>query len=284
MDGHDLDAWFERVSYKGSRAPTLAVLNALILAHTTAVPFENVDVLLGVPISLDEAAVFAKLVVARRGGYCFEQNGLFLRVLRALDFDVTPLSARVRVQRSRDVMPPRTHMFLRVVLDGQVFLVDVGVGGLTPTCALPAPDPASEGASATHETPHEPRRFVVENTPGGGPRRFFHQALRVNWQDVCEFTFEEMFPIDQELANWFTSAHPQSHFKNRLVVARVGGPGVRHTLLNRDLTVRREDGSIESRRLRSREELGDVLADVFGIAVAADADLACEGLTWESAD
>jgi N-hydroxyarylamine O-acetyltransferase len=102
----NLDAYFARIGYEGPREPTLAVLPALSAAHTRSIPFENLDVLLGRPIKLEIDAIFQKLVCDRRGGYCFEQNGLLLHVLDELGFQVAPLSARVRWQRPRDFIPP----------------------------------------------------------------------------------------------------------------------------------------------------------------------------------
>jgi arylamine N-acetyltransferase len=84
----DLEAYFARIGYAGSRAPTLATLHALTAAHTQTIPFENLDVLLGRPIELGAEVVFDKLVRRGRGGYCFEQNGLFLQVLEAMGFRV----------------------------------------------------------------------------------------------------------------------------------------------------------------------------------------------------
>ena len=113
----DLEAYFARVGYDGPVAPTLAVLNDLMSAHVQAIPFENLDVLLQRGIDLTPEALQRKLVDERRGGYCFEQNGLLLLVLGAIGFAVTPLSARVRYQRPRDYTPARTHLFLRVEIE-----------------------------------------------------------------------------------------------------------------------------------------------------------------------
>ena len=89
----DLAAYFARLDYRGPRELTVDTLHALSRAHVSTIPFENADVLLGAGVDLDPAAVEAKLVGAGRGGYCFEQNSLFLRVLQALGFAARPLSA-----------------------------------------------------------------------------------------------------------------------------------------------------------------------------------------------
>jgi N-hydroxyarylamine O-acetyltransferase len=264
----DLDRYFARIGYDGARAPTLATLNAIVRAHIESIPFENLDVLLGRRIDLDAAAIEHKLVHQRRGGYCFEQNALLLEVLGALGFAARPLSARVRLQRPREFTPPRTHLFVRVELDTS-WIVDVGVGSMSPTAALRL-DSAEPQA-----TPHEPRRLVRE----GG--LVFHQVqLAGEWHDVYETTLEDMPPIDREVANWFTSTHPASHFKNRLVVARALPDGGRLGLLNRELIVRGPDGQADRRVLASPDELLAVLADRFGLVFPPGTRFPCEALDW----
>jgi N-hydroxyarylamine O-acetyltransferase len=265
----DLDAYCARIGYDGPRTATLPTLHAITAAHTRSIPFENLDVLLGRGIDIDPKAIFAKLVLGRRGGYCFEQNGLLLVALQTLGFQVAPISARVRWQRPRDFTPPRTHVFLRVELDGTSWLTDVGVGGMSLTAALRLE------ADAEQSTPHEPRRLILEGA------RWFHQVrLDDTWHDVCEFTLEEMPAIDRELGNWYTSAHPQSHFRNRLWVARAGHDGERRTLLNREFTRRTRAGAPQSRTINSPVELLDLLAAEFGLVLAPGTIINCSGLDW----
>ena len=251
-----LDAYFERIGYAGSRSPTLATLHAIVRAHVQAIPFENIDVLLGKPIDLAPEAIVAKLVHARRGGYCFEHNTLLLEVLGALDYRVRPLSARVRYQRPRDYTPARTHLLVRVELD-ESYLADVGVGAMSPTAALRLAD---DGEQAT---PHEPRRLLREHG------LIYHQVRHGDaWHDVAELTLEEMPPIDRIVANWYTSAHPQSHFKSRLICARAT-PSGRVTLANDELSIRGADGVARKQRVSSSEHLLELVAEHFGIALPA---------------
>ena len=264
----DLDAYFARIGHRGDRAPTLATLNAIVHAHVQAIPFENLDVLLGRPIDLEPDALWGKLVHGGRGGYCFEQNSLLLAVLTALGFDAHPLSARVRYQRPRDYTPARTHLFVRVELD-ESWLADVSVGAMSPTAALRL---AEHGAQST---PHEPRRLLRENG------LIYHQVqLAGEWHDVCEFTLEEMPPIDRVVANWYTSAHPGSHFKSRLLVARARPEGGRVGLLNRELAVRGRDGHAERRVLQTPDELLDVLAEHFELHFPPSTRFPCPALDW----
>ncbi len=269
----DLEAYFARIGYDGPRAPTLATLHGLTAAHTQSIPFENLDVLLGRGIELGIEALFDKLVRRRRGGYCFEQNGLLLQVLEALGFEVHALSARVRIDRSRAETPPRTHMFLRVEIEGESWLTDVGVGGLSLTGAIRI------GEAAEQATPHETRRLVREQEGG----LWFHQArLGDGWSDVYEFTGEAMPPIDREVASWFTSAHPGSHFRSRLIVARATPDGGRLTLLNSELKVRGPDGRAVARPIGSPGALLEVLRREFGLYFPDETRFGQPGSPWPS--
>jgi N-hydroxyarylamine O-acetyltransferase len=264
----DLDAYFARIGYRGPRTATLDALHGIAGAHVQAIPFENLDVLLGRPIDLELGALQRKLVRDRRGGYCFEQNALLLGVLTALGFAARPVSARVRMQRPRDVLPPRTHLFVQVELDGP-WLVDVGIGAMSMASAIrlvmDEPQP----------TPHEPRRLVRDGD------RIVHQArVGDDWQDIYETTLEEMPPIDREVASWYTSTHPQSGFRNRLTVARALPDGRRITLRNRELTVRERDGRAEHRVIESPDELLAVLAEQFGLEFPPGTRFPCPALDW----
>lgn len=276
----DLAAYFGRIGYTGSPAADLPTLHALSAAHVRSIPFEALDVLLGQPIELDPAAIERKFLERGRGGYCFEQNTYFLHVLTALGFEVAPISGRVRSGRARDYTPARTHVFLRIELAGQAYLADVGVGALSLTSPLrlllDEPQP----------TAHETRRLVAEGSWEGLARRspeavLYHQALLgETWTDVCEFTLEPMPVIDREVGNWYTSAHPGSHFKNRLLVARSTEEG-RLTLLNRELTRRGRDGVAHTTVIASPDELLQVLEREFGLRFPPGTRFPCSGLVWD---
>jgi N-hydroxyarylamine O-acetyltransferase len=281
----DLDAYFARIGYGGSRAPTLETLHAISLAQAQAIPFEALDVLLGRRIDLDPRAVEDKLVHRRRGGYCFEQNTLLLRVLAALGFQVQPISARVRWGRTRDYLPPRTHVLVRVELGArpgdESWLVDCGIGTLSLTSAIRLV------VDEEQATVHEPRRLVAAGSWEAGLARrgpeavLYHQVkLGDEWHDVAELTLEEMHPIDRELGNWYTSGHPESSFRHRLLVTRATPDG-RLSLLNRELTRRGRDGVGHVERVTSPEHLLRVLADEFGLELPEGTRFACDALVWD---
>jgi N-hydroxyarylamine O-acetyltransferase len=244
----DLEAYFQRIGYPGDRRPTRAVLEALHLAHATHLPFENLDVPLGRPIRLDLESLQAKLVRGRRGGYCFEQNTLFAAALERLGFHVTGLGARVRMGATR--FTPRTHMVLKVDVDGGAWLADVGFGGEGLLLPVPLTGEAVRQFAWTYRAVPEENRCVVQSLHRG------------EWLDLYAFTLEPQHAVDYEVANYYTSTHPTSIFR-RTLTAQLPTPEARYILRNRELTVARGD-EVTSRTLRDDELLG-VLAETFGL-------------------
>lgn len=258
----DIDAYCARIGYVGPREPSLDVLRGIVAAHTAAIPFENLDVLLRREIRLDPPSLCAKLVHRRRGGYCFEHNLLLLEMLSAFGFRAQGLAARVQWGRPPDVVGPRTHMLLRVELAEGSFIADVGFGGLTPTAPLALDAPGEQ------MTPHEPFRQVERDG------EFFVEArLGGAWSSLYRFTLQPQLRVDYEVANWFTSTHPESLFVRHLVVSRPGHDG-RYALFNNRLTIRRRDGSSERRVLRGAAEFAQVLAGDFAITMPDREDIA----------
>ncbi|MBP3956055.1 arylamine N-acetyltransferase [Gemmata sp. G18] len=270
----NLDAYLSRIGYAGPRTPTLPVLRDIVLAHACSIPFENLDVLLGREIRLEPSAVERKLVAARRGGYCFEQNSLLLGALSALGFAARPLSARVRIKATREDTPPRTHLFLRVEAEGGSWLADVGLGGLTPTTPL-----RIDQLDTEQPTPHETRRIVREERDPAP--RYFHQAkLGEVWADVYEFTLEEMPEIDREVGNWWTSTHKNSKFRQNLLAALARPDGTRVSVLNREFTHRRGTEVLERFEITDPEHLLGVLAERFGLIFPAGTRFGAPGAAW----
>jgi N-hydroxyarylamine O-acetyltransferase len=255
----DLDAYFARIGYDGPREPTLAVLRALHQKHPDAIAFENVDVLLGKAISLDPADIDAKLIAAGRGGYCYEQNGLFKRVLTALGFEVAGLMARVLWMVPDDVPPrPRSHMVLGVKIDGETWLADVGFGG----CVLTAP--LRLFSDEVQATPNGDFRILPVDELGG--ERRVQANLSGKWAATYQVALGAWADQDYEQANFYTYAHPSSHFTWSLTVGRVT-PAARYALKNNRLTWRDADGALVEQRDLSADELETTLREVIGLPV-----------------
>jgi N-hydroxyarylamine O-acetyltransferase len=243
----DVDAYFRRIGYEGPRVPTLDTLRAILVRHTEAIPFENVDPLLGRPVRLDAGSLERKLVRDGRGGYCFEQNLLLRHALEAVDFPVAGLAARVLWNVPEGAFLPRTHMLLRVEVDGAPHIADVGFGGQTVTGPLRL-EPETEQA-----TPHEPFR-LLRSAEG-----FVLQSrIRGVWRPLYRFDLQEQQPADYEVANWYVSTHPGSSFVTGLMASRVA-PGRRYALRNNELAVHDLDGGTERRVLTSAAGLRQVL-------------------------
>jgi len=252
-----LAAYFDRIGYSGPQQATSETLHALHRLHPQVIPFENLDTLLGRTPRLDLASVFAKLVSARRGGYCYEHNLLFRAVLDTLGFETTGLAARVLWNDPAGIMP-RTHMMLLVETPDNTWLADVGFGSMT----LSAPLLFDTGREQA--TPHEPFRLdLIERGD------FLLQVkLGDTWRPIYRFDLEPQFPADYAMANHYVSTYPESIFVDHLIVARVM-PGQRQTLFDTTLTQR---GDTESKReLTNAEGLRGVLQDTFGL-VLADSD------------
>ncbi len=247
--GLDLDAYLERIGYREARTPSRSVLDALHLAHVTHIPFENLDVLLGRAIRLDLESLTAKLVQARRGGYCFEHNLLFAAVLQQLGFAVMPLAARVRAGTER--LLPRTHMVLRVEAEGVAFLADVGFGGEGLLLPLPLATASPIRQFAwTYRLVTQRGHWVLQLLRGD------------NVQDMYAFTEEPQHLVDYEVANYYVSTHPDSRF-TQVLTAQLPTPEVRYILRNQEFTMDRGD-SVRTTVIADEQLLG-LLAERFGL-------------------
>ncbi len=255
IDALDLDAYCARIGYHGPRTPTLATLRELQWRHVATIPFENLTSLAGEPVPLEPAALQAKMVQGRRGGYCYEQNVLFAAVLQRCGFRVTGLAARVVWNRPADAPSPRSHMLLRLELPEGSHIADVGFGGAS------LPGPLKLLGDLAQPTPIEPFRLV---THAEGYR--LEVQLPDGWRPVYTFDLQPQQFVDYQMANWFVSTHPASRFVRELIAARPDGT-LRRTLLDAEFTRRTLEGGQERRRLGSVAELRQVLAEQFGIAV-----------------
>lgn len=255
----DLDAYFDRIGYRGEPAPTLEVLQAVVSAHTKAIPFENLDPALGMPVDdLSAEALAGKLVDRRRGGYCYEQNGLMGYALAEVGFRVRRLAGRVVWMLPPDApLPAQTHTLLAVTFPGShgAYLVDVGFGGQTPT------SPLRIETGTVQQTTHEPYRLLDR-----GDGLVLQAQLRGEWQPLYEFSTRTAPDIDLKVGSWFVSTNPASLFVTGLMASRVTDDA-RLNLAGRNLAIHRAEGS-EKIRLDDAGAVVDTLADRFGINVA----------------
>jgi N-hydroxyarylamine O-acetyltransferase len=258
----DLPAYLARIGLDAAPTPDAAGLAILQRAHRLAIPFENLDIPLGRGIDIAPDAVFAKLVTGRRGGYCFEQNRIFLRALHALGFVARPLLARVWLLA--DGVPPLTHTFSLVTIDGRDWIADAGFGG---SFSPPLPLEDGAGVTAADGTSHRLLRddafgWMLERAgdPGATDGR---SADHRDWQRQYSFTLAPVEDIDLALSNHWTSTRPGTRFLTLKVVSLILPDGFA-SMVDTQLAIHR-DGGNESRAIADSREYRTVLADVFGL-------------------
>ena len=227
----DVPAYLARLRYTGPTTPTYETLRALHRAHLLAVPFENLDIALGRKIVLDEDAILRKIIHQRRGGFCYELNGAFAALLKALGFQTTLLSARVARDTGGE-SPDFDHLALRVDLE-QPWLVDVGPAG---TFRLM---PAEE-------------RLQLEKLSRNG-----------TWKPQYSFALTPRSLEDFAGMCHYHQTSPESHFTQNRICSQATPEG-RITLSGVKLIVTR-NGHREESELTSEDARGEALQKYFGI-------------------
>jgi len=248
--GLDLDAYFERIGWRGEPKPTYDTLASLLDAHMSQIPFENFDVLLGLRVRLDLDGLQDKLVYARRGGYCFEHATLLAAALEAIGFHPVRHAARVTMFRPVSEAP-RTHMFLTVSLAGGTFVLDPGYGLLAPRLPVALVDASSaRPSSAAHWMARSGQQWTLRAQTGD------------QMVDAWVSTLEPEYPIDFELGNHYTSTHPDSAFVSRIMLRALTADGY-VSVMNRDVT-RWTAGVPVRSQLADRAALRALLNEHFG--------------------
>lgn len=250
-----LAAYLARIGLTAAPAHDLGGIEALQRAHRRAIPFENLDIRLGRGVSLDPAAVFAKLVTHRRGGYCFEHNSLFARVLATLGFVVRPVLGRVWL-RAEGQVPPRTHHLNLVHWAGADWIVDAGFGaGEAPLLRL------AEG----------------EEVSSNGIRHHLSRDADHGWMlmrgDVRQYSFipAQVWPADLAQSNHWCMTAPDSRFVRSIILSRLGDDGL---VALSDTHLSRDGATIE---IADAVGYRTVLAEEFGLALS-DAEVCALGL------
>jgi N-hydroxyarylamine O-acetyltransferase len=246
----DIPAYLERIAYTGPLDVSPDTLRALHLAHLYTVPFENLDIHLGRRLLLDGEALFDKVVTRRRGGFCYELNGLFCLLLRELGFGVTMLSAEV-AREAGGFGPPFDHLALRVDLD-EPWLVDVGFGnGFRLPVRLNDSADQPQGASAYLVVTDGDYRILQRRDPGG------------DWTPQFRFTFQPHSLADFAERCLFHQTSEDSSFTQGRICTRAMPEG-RVTLVGMRLIETTPAGRAE-RDLSGKAEYAAILRERFGV-------------------
>ena len=243
----NIEAYLKRINYNGPLAPAPETLRALHVAHLLSVPFENLSIHCGEPIVLNEDALFTKIVEKKRGGFCYECNGMFAGLLRALGFEVAMLAAGV-AHREGGFGPNFDHMALMVTLDDR-WLADVGFGD-----SFVEPLLLDERGEQVQGT----RSFrVVEDGE--------HLVLMRDSEPQYRFSLKPYGFADYEEMCRFHQTSPESHFTQNLICSRITFDG-RITLSGMKL-ITTSGPQRHEETLSSREEYDRVLREQFGVAI-----------------
>ena len=246
----DVTTYLDRIQYHGSQLANFKTLRSLQLSHMLSVPFENLSIHAKEPILLDDESLFDKIVLRRRGGFCYELNGLFATLLRALGFDVALLSAGV-AEADGGFGPDFDHMTLMVVLEDK-WLVDVGFGdSFRQPLLIDQRGPQVQGRRS-YQIDTEGDYFILRQSEDGG-----------DWQAKYRFTLRPHQIADYEEMCKYHQTSPQSSFTQGRVCSRATIDG-RITLSDMQL-IETKGGERRERTLRDEEEYAAVLAKDFGI-------------------
>jgi N-hydroxyarylamine O-acetyltransferase len=251
----DVAAYLERIQYHGPLDPTAETLRRLHVAHLLSVPFENLSIHWGEPIQLDDGALFEKVVTRRRGGFCYELNGLFAALLRALGFDAAMLSAGV-CGAAGTFSPEYDHMALLVTLEDR-WLADVGFGdSFREPLRLDERGEQPEGGLAYRVEEAGEGRLVLARREEGGP-----------WKTQYRFGLTPHVYADYAARCHYHQTSPSSHFTQSRICS-LATPDGRVTLSGMKLLTTRGAERRERERADEREH-AEALRRHFGIVPGA---------------
>lgn len=248
------DAYLKRINYSGPLKPAAETLRALQVAHLLTVPFENLSIHAGEPIVLEDNALFSKIVERRRGGFCYEANGLFAALLRTLGFEVTMLAAGVAKSQG-GFGPPFDHMTLMVTLSDR-WLVDVGFGdSFLEPLLLDSRDEQVQGTRAFRIVDDNDHLILMRRNPGA------------DWEPQYRFTLQPYTFTDYERMCHFHQTSPDSHFTKGRICSRATEDGRISLSEMRLITTTGPQQLRDERTLADQEEYDRVLHDQFGIVM-----------------
>lgn len=246
--------YFQRIGleYDTKEPLTGELLKKIQYAHVTTVPYENIDILNKVPITMDTDRLFEKVVVQKKGGYCFELNGLLARLLRELGFEVKDYMGRFL--RAETTVPMRRHRVLLVKgEDGLEYICDVGVGSLAPR--YPIPFVFGKKFEQFGEY------YCLRKDEFYG--NVLEELYKGEWRDVFGFTFEPQLDIDYVMPSFYCEKHPDSIFNKGLMISLKNEKG--RKTLDKNIYKEFTGGEITLIKELNEAEVEACLKEVFNL-------------------
>ncbi|OCT16900.1 acetyltransferase [Paenibacillus pectinilyticus] len=252
---NQIETYLARIGFTGSLDGSAKTLADLQECHLHTVPYENLDILNRIPLSLDPQDIYRKIVERRRGGYCFELNALFGWLLRELGYPVTDLVARF--WRDEPNTPPkRRHHVLKVEAEGTTYLCDVGVGGIVPR------RPIAWAEGLEQQQGEEIYRLERDLDYGW----MLTELKNQEWKPIYSFTEEPQLPKDFIFASFWCEHAPDSVFTQIPIVAIRTQEG-RNTIAGREFRIFTATG-VSTFTPETDEAYKTALKEHFGIQLA----------------
>lgn len=248
------EEYLERINFHEPISNNFEILKSLCFAQHRTIPFENFDICLGKGINLEPEVLIQKLIKSKRGGYCFELNGLFFLALRAFGFDARKLLGRVHVTGQAG---GRSHQITLVTIDDNRWIVDAGFGAETPRAPIPL--------ICDQPITFENQTFrLIQSDLYGFMLQIKHDS---QWKNLYSFELNHVYPADIDYGNYYTSTNPKSFFvQNRITTLPVEN-GVK-ILLNMELK-KVINGKEEKVKLEQDQSYMNILEQEFGIVLDA---------------
>ena len=250
-----IEKYFQRIKYTGTTEKTLENLTLLQKGHLYNIPYETLDQMNGVPLSLDEQDLFDKIILGNRGGYCFETQGLLYYLLTSLGYDVVQYAGRF--MNEPEVIQMRRHRILVVTLQGKRYLCDVGM------------------RAETSRVPLELTDSLVQ-TDGVGEYRFewddfyghvlYQKLPDKQWKPLYAFTEEVQIDDDFVMPSFYCEKHPDSPF-NKVMKIAIYTPHSNLNIVDNEYKVYRMGRCVEERIISDEKDARKTLEDCFGIVV-----------------
>ena len=247
--------YLNRINYQGNACTNLETLKLLQWQHLMTVPYENLDILNNIPLNLNADALFDKIVMKQRGGYCFELNGAFIHLLKSLGFSVKQYAGRF--MDTTGIIKMRTHRILLVSLEKERYMCDVGVRTESPRYPLLLTEETVQTDGVCEY------RFRKDHFFGWILMR---KEQGKEWMDLFAFTEEEQLDDDYVMLSYYCEKHPDSQF-NKFMKVSLFLPDHMLNILENDLWTYRNANKEGVVHIKNNDEAIDILTSDFGIVV-----------------